>query len=213
MKTVMKAFVASMLLWGISAAMPASAQTYQIDPVHSSLLFRVKHMDTAYVYGMFTSMKGTVVVDEANPARSSINIEVDANSVYTHKRTARQSPAQPRLFQHPSVPHDYVQEHSGASHQCEHRAGTGRPDHTRRHSPHYGERDIDRQGEETRRVKTSSVSRRRLPSDAASSASATACPVWETKCRSPSVSRQLASRSSVCPFWHSRFSGERYCQQ
>jgi len=84
MKTVMKAFVASMLLWGISAAMPASAQTYQIDPVHSSLLFRVKHMDTAYVYGMFTSMKGTVVVDEANPARSSINIEVDANSVYTH---------------------------------------------------------------------------------------------------------------------------------
>jgi polyisoprenoid-binding protein YceI len=84
MKTVMKAFVASMLLWGISAAMPASAQTYHIDPVHSSLLFRVKHMDTAYVYGMFTSMKGTVVVDEANPARSSINIEVDANSVYTH---------------------------------------------------------------------------------------------------------------------------------
>jgi len=84
MKTVMKAFVASMLLWGISAAMPASAQTYQIDPVHSSLVFRVKHMDTAYVYGMFTSMKGTVVVDEANPARSSINIEVDANSVYTH---------------------------------------------------------------------------------------------------------------------------------
>jgi polyisoprenoid-binding protein YceI len=84
MKTVMKALVASMLLWGISAAMPASAQTYQIDPVHSSLLFRVKHMDTAYVYGMFTSMKGTVVVDEANPARSSINIEVDANSVYTH---------------------------------------------------------------------------------------------------------------------------------
>jgi len=84
MKTVMKALVASMLLWGISAAMPASAQTYQIDPVHSSLVFRVKHMDTAYVYGMFTSMKGTVVVDEANPARSSINIEVDANSVYTH---------------------------------------------------------------------------------------------------------------------------------
>ena len=84
MKTVMKALVASVLLWGISAAMPASAQTYQIDPVHSSLVFRVKHMDTAYVYGMFTSMKGTVVVDEANPARSSINIEVDANSVYTH---------------------------------------------------------------------------------------------------------------------------------
>jgi polyisoprenoid-binding protein YceI len=98
MKTVMKAFVASMLLWGISAAMPASAQTYQIDPVHSSLLFRVKHMDTAYVYGMFTSMKGTVVVDEANPARSSINIEVDANSVYTHNEQRDKHLRSPDFF-------------------------------------------------------------------------------------------------------------------
>ncbi len=64
-------------------ALPAMAQTYQVDPVHTSLVFRVKHMNTAYVYGMFRDVKGTVVVDEANPARSSINIEVDANSVFT----------------------------------------------------------------------------------------------------------------------------------
>ncbi|MCS6950585.1 MAG: YceI family protein [Armatimonadota bacterium] len=64
-------------------ALPALAQTYQIDPVHTSLVFRVKHMNTAFVYGMFRDVKGTVVVDEANPARSSINIEVDANSVFT----------------------------------------------------------------------------------------------------------------------------------
>ncbi len=63
--------------------LPVAAQTYQIDPVHTSLVFRVKHMNTAYVYGMFRDVKGTVVVNEANPARSSISIEVDANSVYT----------------------------------------------------------------------------------------------------------------------------------
>lgn len=63
--------------------LPVAAQTYQIDPVHTSLVFRVKHMNTAYVYGMFRDVKGTVIVNEANPARSSINIEVDANSVYT----------------------------------------------------------------------------------------------------------------------------------
>lgn len=60
-----------------------AAQTYQIDPVHTSLVFRVKHMNTAYVYGMFRDVKGTVIVNEANPAQSSISVEVDANSVYT----------------------------------------------------------------------------------------------------------------------------------
>lgn len=63
--------------------LPVAAQTYQIDPVHTSLVFRVKHMNTAYVYGMFRDVKGTVIVNEANPAQSSIRIEVDANSVYT----------------------------------------------------------------------------------------------------------------------------------
>ncbi|MCL6473526.1 MAG: YceI family protein [Firmicutes bacterium] len=86
MKTMLQAFAVTMLLWSISAGVPVAAQTYQIDPVHSSLVFRVKHMNTAYVYGMFTSMKGTVVVDEANPARSSINIEVDADSVNTNNQ-------------------------------------------------------------------------------------------------------------------------------
>lgn len=64
-------------------ALPAFAQTYQVDPVHTSLVFRVKHMNTAFVYGMFRDIKGTVVVDEANPARSSINLEVNADSVFT----------------------------------------------------------------------------------------------------------------------------------
>lgn len=64
-------------------ALPASAQTYQVDPVHTSLVFRVKHMNTAYVYGRFNQVTGTIVLDENNPARSSVNIEVDANSVYT----------------------------------------------------------------------------------------------------------------------------------
>jgi polyisoprenoid-binding protein YceI len=86
MKTMLHALAVTMLLWSISAGVPVAAQTYQVDPVHSSLVFRVKHMNTAYVYGMFTSMKGTVVVDEANPARSSINIEVDADSVNTNNQ-------------------------------------------------------------------------------------------------------------------------------
>ncbi len=64
-------------------AQPVAAQTYQIDPVHTSLVFRIKHMDTAYVYGRFNQVTGSITLDERNPARSSVAIEVDANSVFT----------------------------------------------------------------------------------------------------------------------------------
>lgn len=75
----------SVALVGFAAvwASAAHAQTYQIDPVHTSLVFRVKHMDTAYVYGRFNTVTGTLVVNEATPTRSSVQLEVDANSVYT----------------------------------------------------------------------------------------------------------------------------------
>ena len=70
-------------LWSALGASPVAAQTYQIDPVHTSLVFRVKHMDTAYVYGRFNQVTGSITLDERNPARSSVTIEVDANSVFT----------------------------------------------------------------------------------------------------------------------------------
>jgi polyisoprenoid-binding protein YceI len=71
--------VALLALW----ALPAAAQTYQIDPVHTSLVFRVKHMNTAYIYGRFNQVTGSITLDERNPARSSVAVEVDANSVFT----------------------------------------------------------------------------------------------------------------------------------
>ncbi len=61
----------------------AQRVTYRVDPVHSFVIFRVKHMNTAYAYGRFNSFSGTIVVDERNPANSSVQFEIDANSVDT----------------------------------------------------------------------------------------------------------------------------------
>ncbi len=83
MSNILKHWLPMVVAFSAFASLTASAQTYQIDPVHTSLIFRVKHMNTAYVYGRFNHVTGTVVLDEANPARSSVTIEVDANSVYT----------------------------------------------------------------------------------------------------------------------------------
>jgi polyisoprenoid-binding protein YceI len=75
----------SVLALGAGSVQSVSAQpvTYQVDPVHSFVLFRVKHMNTAYAYGRFNSFSGTIVVNEQDPSKSSVEFEIDANSIDT----------------------------------------------------------------------------------------------------------------------------------
>jgi polyisoprenoid-binding protein YceI len=62
-----------------------SAQTYQIDSSHSSAGFSVKHMMVTNVSGKFANVKGTVVVDEKNLAKSSVEASIDVNTVNTNE--------------------------------------------------------------------------------------------------------------------------------
>jgi len=48
-------------------AAPIQAQPFQIDPVHSAVLFKVKHMNTSYAFGRFNDMSGTVDLDGPQP--------------------------------------------------------------------------------------------------------------------------------------------------
>jgi polyisoprenoid-binding protein YceI len=66
-----------------AAAAPAVA-TYQIDPVHSELTFRVRHL-LGRVAGTFRDWGGTVVIDTVNPSNSKVNVEVKTASVETLK--------------------------------------------------------------------------------------------------------------------------------
>src|SRR5438128_2317015 len=76
-----KRMVSAVLLLGIAAGLRA-ADTYQIDPVHSAFLFRIKHMNISYSYGRFNSSTGQIAIDE-DPAKCGVNIEVKADSVDT----------------------------------------------------------------------------------------------------------------------------------
>jgi len=62
------------------------AQSFQVDPVHSYVIFRVKHMNAAYSYGRFNQFSGSFVIDEKNLARSSVQFEIDATSVDTNNQ-------------------------------------------------------------------------------------------------------------------------------
>jgi polyisoprenoid-binding protein YceI len=57
--------------------------TWQIDPAHTSVEFAVKHMMFTTVRGRFKDVKGTIEVDEQNPDRSTVTVELAAASLDT----------------------------------------------------------------------------------------------------------------------------------
>lgn len=58
------------------------AETYQIDPVHSSVQFAIRHL-VGRTAGKFTDFSGTVVYDPQAPASSSVQAVVKAGSINT----------------------------------------------------------------------------------------------------------------------------------
>jgi len=66
-------------------AVSASAQvdSWQIDPNHSAAQFAVRHLGISVVRGAFTKTNGTVQYDPADPAKTAIDVTIDATSVNT----------------------------------------------------------------------------------------------------------------------------------
>ncbi len=56
--------------------------TYKIDPVHSSITFKVRHF-FSYVSGSFKKFEGTINVDPDHPEKSSVTATIDATSIDT----------------------------------------------------------------------------------------------------------------------------------
>jgi polyisoprenoid-binding protein YceI len=71
-------------LWMIAAtALPALAlETYQIDSVHSSPGFKIRHL-FSHTTGRFTDFSGTLQYDAEHPERSRIEITIQTASIDT----------------------------------------------------------------------------------------------------------------------------------
>jgi polyisoprenoid-binding protein YceI len=67
---------------------PAAAANapIDVDPVHTSVVFGIKHMNVANFYGTFDKFSGNFFIDPANPANTKINITVDADSVDSNNK-------------------------------------------------------------------------------------------------------------------------------
>jgi len=57
--------------------------TYAIDPAHTTVDFRVRHLMVSNVRGEFSGVSGTVVHDPTNPANSKIEAIIDATTIAT----------------------------------------------------------------------------------------------------------------------------------
>jgi polyisoprenoid-binding protein YceI len=77
----------------------ALAQTsYEIDPVHSSIQFCVRHLMISNIKGQFTGFKGTVVYDPGNLAKSRVEAVIDANTINTHNAKRDEHLRNPDFF-------------------------------------------------------------------------------------------------------------------
>jgi polyisoprenoid-binding protein YceI len=81
------------------AARTADASgVYRVDPVHSSLVFRVKHSGVSWFYGRFNGLAGEITLDEAHPEKSAVNFTVQTESVDTGNAKRDQHLRSPDFF-------------------------------------------------------------------------------------------------------------------
>lgn len=74
------AFVASCSPLAVTSN--AAPETYKIDPVHSSITFRVRHL-FSFVTGKFTKFEGSFTVDPDAPDKSAVTATVQTASIDT----------------------------------------------------------------------------------------------------------------------------------
>ncbi|MDX6766626.1 MAG: YceI family protein [Candidatus Methylacidiphilales bacterium] len=76
----------------------AAPQVFKIDPVHSSVGFKIRHLGISWVTGSFKEFEGQVSFDPEKPEASSVVVTVQAASVDTGSAKRDAHLKKPELF-------------------------------------------------------------------------------------------------------------------
>ena len=68
----------------LSIPVVSSASTWQIDPDHSNLGFKVKHLMVSNVKGSFEKHSGTVEINDKDITKSRVEVTIDTSSINTN---------------------------------------------------------------------------------------------------------------------------------
>src|SRR5260370_29603983 len=79
---------------------------WQLDPAHTLVEFSGKHMMFTTVKGHFKGGRGPIVLDEADPSRSAVEVEIETPSLYSgveYRDTHLKSPDFLDIERHPTI--------------------------------------------------------------------------------------------------------------
>ena len=69
----------------VAAAAPAQTSNWKIDPVHSGIEFKIRHLGVSNVRGTFTHPTGVVHLDDKDVTKSSVEATIDTTTVNTNE--------------------------------------------------------------------------------------------------------------------------------
>jgi polyisoprenoid-binding protein YceI len=63
-----------------------AADSYAVDPVHSSISFMISHAGLSLIHGRFNDYSGKFTIDKADPTKSSFSLVVKVDTVDTNNK-------------------------------------------------------------------------------------------------------------------------------
>ena len=67
-----------------AAVAPIAADAFAVDPVHSGVVYSIKHMGAANFHGMFHSPTGTFAFDPAKPEAASLDVTIKLDALVSN---------------------------------------------------------------------------------------------------------------------------------
>src|SRR5262249_25946264 len=68
------------------AAPVRAADSFDIDPVHSGVTFKISHLGLSNVFGRFKDVSGTFTIDRNDPGKSSCMVTIKTDSIDTDNK-------------------------------------------------------------------------------------------------------------------------------
>ncbi|MBI5095005.1 MAG: YceI family protein [Candidatus Hydrogenedentes bacterium] len=82
-RTLLRSILSLAALTLTVASTAMAADTYKVDPVHSSAQFRIRHLGVSNVTGHFTEFSGEVTLDAADATKNAVQMEIKTASIDT----------------------------------------------------------------------------------------------------------------------------------